>query len=132
MTTKFTAQRNQLTRALARLDEALTMGATDLVRDSAVKRFEFTFDLAWKLIQTALGQRGVRCASPRACFSDAFHHGFLPNDAFWFELLDARNDTVHAYNEEIAKRVYAKLPQAATYFHALLAQIPSEEPPQGS
>lgn len=95
--TKQSNQRDQLVRALARLDEALALEKTELVRDSAVMRFTFTFDLAWKLVQSTVRSVGGFCASPRACFNEAFTRGILSNDPFWFELLDARNETIHAY-----------------------------------
>lgn len=122
--TKASNQRAQLTRALARLDEVLAMEKTDIVRDSAMVRFIFTFDLAWKLIQSLVRDAGGTCTSPRSCFTEAFLCGVMPNDPFWFQMLDRRNEAVHAYNEEIAERVYALLPAASKRFHALLDELP--------
>ena len=39
---------NDLNKALLRLDEALKQPENDFVRDAAIQRFEFCFELAWK------------------------------------------------------------------------------------
>lgn len=38
----------QLSKALASLEEALTVEKTDLSRDASIQRFEFCVKLAWK------------------------------------------------------------------------------------
>ncbi len=125
--TKYTAQRNQFERALARLDEALAMSKTELVRDSAVKRFELCFDIAWKLVKSALATRDLICATPRECFEQALRARILSDHAFWFDMVKMRNLTVHTYNEELAEEVYAKLPKASECFHLLLSRLPKEQ-----
>ena len=46
-----TARRDSFSRAIVRLNEALMATETDLSRDAAIQRFEFCFELAWKVIQ---------------------------------------------------------------------------------
>lgn len=55
-------------KALQRLEEVLEVKKTTITRDSAIKRFELCFDLAWKIIKSASSDQGLMCASPRACF----------------------------------------------------------------
>ncbi|MBI4142701.1 nucleotidyltransferase substrate binding protein [Candidatus Uhrbacteria bacterium] len=124
--TKDEALHTQLERALAKLDEALVMQKTELVRDVSVKRFELCFDLAWKLVKGQLGRRGVSCASPRECLRLAFLNNIMKRDDMWFVMLKNRNLAVHTYNEEIAEAVYAILPNAAQRFHFLLDHLPKE------
>jgi hypothetical protein len=38
-------------KAVKRLEEVLKLKKTDVVRDSAIKRFELCFDLAWNSIK---------------------------------------------------------------------------------
>ena len=52
--TKFESLFKQYKEALERFTEILNEEKTSIVRDVALKRFEFTFDLAWKVIQVFL------------------------------------------------------------------------------
>ena len=51
--------------ALDRLDDALAQPKTEWTRDSAIRRFEFTFELAWKAVATVAEAQGVDARSPR-------------------------------------------------------------------
>ena len=45
--------------ALDRLDDALAQPKTEWTRDSAIHRFEFTFELAWKAVRCLSAERGT-------------------------------------------------------------------------
>lgn len=115
------------TDVLARLGEAVRMPKTDVTRDSAIKRFELTFDIAWKTVKAWLEERGTRCVSPKSCFQDAYREGLIDYEKIWLDLLDTRNKTVHTYIEEEAENVYAKLPAALPAFEKLLAALRKEQ-----
>jgi|SRR3989338_5564576 len=122
--TKYEAQLAQLSKALQRLKEALAAPKNDIVRDSAIQRFEFTIDMTWKLVKTILEEKhGVVCHSPKECFREAYKQKMLVYDEFWLELVDMRNETSHTYKEEIAESVYIRLPKAAEYITGLLKII---------
>ena len=59
-------------RAVKRLEEVLELKKTPVVRDSAIKRFELCFDLAWKSIKNYSKFQGIEYYSPRECFKAAF------------------------------------------------------------
>lgn len=121
---KLAARLNQYERALTRLQEALSREKTDIVRDSAVKRFEIALDLAWKLVQAHLEKEaGIICRSPKECFRQAYAQGLIAYDDEWLKLVDLRNDAVHSYNEALAEKIYAELPRAATLFNELAAAV---------
>ena len=64
--TKLESTINQFEKALMRFQEVLTLPKTDIVRDAAIKRFEFTLDLSWKMLKAFLeDKRGIVCASPK-------------------------------------------------------------------
>lgn len=124
--TKLEAVQNQYQKALKRLDEILQEEKTDIVRDSAIKRFEFTFDLSWKLIKAFLEEKkGIVCKSPKGCFREAYHQNLIDYDEFWIKMTDWRNEIVHNYGEQFADSLFENLPQALERFLLLAEKISS-------
>ena len=121
--TKYEALARQLHEATQRLEEALREPKTELIRDAAIKRFELAFDVSWKTIKAHLEEEGLLCASPLACFREAFRQGLLDRHDTWAELVQTRNKTVHTYDERLAEEVYAALPQALGAFQGLLQAL---------
>lgn len=121
---KYTSLYGSFEKAAERLDEVLALEETDVVRDSAIQRFEICFELAWKTLKTHLEEEhNAVCSSPRSCFREAFHQGIIKHDPFWIELTVLRNYTSHTYNEKMAKRVYEGLPEALRHFQELLKKL---------
>ncbi len=119
--TKFDAQKEQLTTALTRLKEVLAQPKTDITRDSAIQRFEFTLDLSWKATKTFLEEKkGVVCASPKECFREAYRQGIITYEEAWLHFVDMRNETVHTYNEVVAEQIYGQLPSVVKHVDELL------------
>jgi nucleotidyltransferase substrate binding protein (TIGR01987 family) len=110
---------NDLNKALLRLDEALKQPENDFVRDAAIRRFEFCFELAWKAIQAAARLEGQDCASPRTAFSTAWRDGWISDEAAWLDMLDERNKTSHTYREAMAKEVFDNLPRHLPHLNQL-------------
>jgi nucleotidyltransferase substrate binding protein (TIGR01987 family) len=110
--------------ALKRFEAILGEEKTDIVRDSAIKRFEIVFDLAWKTTKAFLEkEHNIVCASPRNCLKEAFRLGLIEYDDYWFTLIDDRNYTAHAYSEALADKIYSDLPQALVFFQKLAGVI---------
>ena len=95
-------------RAVDRLAEALDEPETSLSRDGAIQRFEFCFELGWKLMQKALRREGVDVRSPRGSLRAAFQQGWIEEEP-WLAMLSDRNLTSHTYDEELALAVYSRL-----------------------
>lgn len=51
-------------KALERLQEVLREPESSILRDAAIQRFEFCFELAWKAVQHELRRQGNDCNSP--------------------------------------------------------------------
>ncbi|MCK4818835.1 nucleotidyltransferase substrate binding protein [bacterium] len=96
-------------KSLQRLEEILKEEETVANRDSAIKRFEFTVELAWKCVQKFLREQEIVCRSPKECFKEAFKFGLVKDDSRWLEMMEDRNLTVHTYNEATAEEVYDRL-----------------------
>lgn len=112
-------------KAVSRLQEVLEIKEKNkIIRDSAIKRFEIAFDIAWKLIKTFLEEeKGVVCHSPKDCFRQAYKQNLIEYDDFWLEMTDLRNKTAHIYKEELADEVYKVLPKTLSFFQKLLAAV---------
>ena len=96
-------------RALARLEEALSLPHSDVVRDACIQRFEFSFELAWKSVQHAVRTQGRDCVSPRSCLREAYAMSWLEDEVAWLAMLADRNLTSHTYDEVLAQAVYGRL-----------------------
>jgi hypothetical protein len=56
--------RADLAAAIARLEEALALPKDAIVRDSAIQRFEISFELCWKFLKAYLeAEHNAHCAS---------------------------------------------------------------------
>lgn len=119
--TKRKSLRADFERATTRLAEALALPKDAIVRDSAIQRFEISFELCWKFVKAYLEEEyNVSCTSPRTCFRAAFKNGVIADDPFWIDLTVLRNYTVHTDNEQLANHVYDQRPEAVRRFRALL------------
>lgn len=126
---KLEALTKQFNSAVSRLDEALQQPKNAFMRDSSIKRFEFTFDLSWKLIKEFLEENHkIICVSPKTCFREAYKQEMIEYDDFWIKMADARNLTAHLYKEEMADDVYENvLPKALENFQYLLKHAQDKE-----
>jgi nucleotidyltransferase substrate binding protein (TIGR01987 family) len=114
---------NALNKALVRLGEALAMEETDVVRDACIQRFEFCFELAWKVIQEAVRNEGQECVSPRSCLKQAFKLGWIVDENGWLGMLTDRNLTSHTYDEKLSQAVYRRLSAHLDLLEALQQKI---------
>jgi nucleotidyltransferase substrate binding protein (TIGR01987 family) len=127
--TKTRSLRADFERTVARLAEVLVLPKSEIIRDSAIQRFQISFELCWKYLKAFLEEEhNAVCTSPRSCFRAAFRHRVIADDPFWIELTVLRNYTVHTYNEQLADYVYDRLPQVLNRLQALLnATAPDRE-----
>lgn len=108
---------------LTRFGEALALPANDIVRDSAILRFELTFELAWKLCQRLVAAEGLEANSPRQAFQQAFSLGWMSDEEVWADIIRARNLAVHVYRQEQAEALYRELPRFHAAFRELQASL---------
>lgn len=98
-------------QALARLEEALAVNEPDqFVHDAAIKRFEFTYELAWKLLKVLMEYKGGEDVRfPRDIFKEAYAKGLLENGEIWLDMLNDRNLSSHTYNQERALEIFGRV-----------------------
>lgn len=86
-------------------------GKDEIVRDSLIQRFEFTYELTHKTLKEAMKYLGVTLENsfPRTIYKKAYVNNLISDDKVWINLLEDRNATSHIYNEtlsdEIADRI---------------------------
>ena len=113
-------------RAIDSLAEAITQAKSDLEIDGAIQRFEFTYELFWKMLKLALEEEGISANSPRDCFKHAYRLRWVNDEQNILEMIDDRNRTVHMYDKEQLRKVFSKIKNV--YFpifkaaHELLSQ----------
>ena len=107
--------------ALKRLKEVLDEdpSLTSAIFDAAIQRFEFTFELAWKLARDILLFNGVEANNPRTVVKELFKEGYIAEGEKWLSMLEDRNRTTHIYDESEAKVIYQKIKEC--YFDLLAA-----------
>lgn len=120
MNSKLNYLLQQFERAVDRLSRALEQDKNEYIRDSAIQRFEFTFELAWKTMKTFLNEQGITVYSPRDSIKGSFQIGLIGENPAWLEMIELRNLTSHVYNEVAAEEIYERLPKMLELFKNLL------------
>jgi nucleotidyltransferase substrate binding protein (TIGR01987 family) len=97
--------------ALERLDEAVNedISKGDIVIDGTIQRFEFCFELAWKLMRAVLKHSGIDADSPRSAVKEAFRSNLIKDGDAWIDMLEDRNKTSHLYDKKSASVIYDKI-----------------------
>jgi nucleotidyltransferase substrate binding protein (TIGR01987 family) len=115
----------QFANSLRRFDEALALEPIDDIhRAGCIQYFEFTFDLAWKSIQSIAAFYGLEpVKSPRVAFKAAFSQGWVEEQSPWLGMLEARNRMSHVYSSEEALEVYESLQAFREPFHSLYRNL---------
>ena len=127
MNLKLKAQIDQLEKAGKRLEEVLVLEPTQINKDAAIQRFEFTFELAWKTIRSFAFEKGFEVISPRDNIRTAAQLGLIENIEIWFDFLEARNNSSHVYNENMASVVYEEAKKFLPEFKKLLEKLENTE-----
>lgn len=85
--------------------------ASELELEGFIKRFEFTWELAWKLLKDYMYEEGlaVDAVSPRQVVRAAFASGIITDAEVYFDMLEARNEMSHAYSVVRFERVLASI-----------------------
>jgi nucleotidyltransferase substrate binding protein (TIGR01987 family) len=113
-------------KAIVTLEEILMEKYSKIVRDATIQRFEYTFEVAWKLLKEYLYHKeGIVCNSPKSCFREAFSVGLLNEEetVLFIQMTDDRNLTSHTYDEEIAENLYKKIKNYYALLKSLIERI---------
>ena len=95
--------------ALTSLEDAVSRAKSDLEIDGAIQRFEFTYELFWKLLKAHLQREGIVANTPRECFKEAYKLGLLGDEEAALKMIDDRNMTVHLYDKESSRAIFERI-----------------------
>ncbi|WP_456397902.1 HI0074 family nucleotidyltransferase substrate-binding subunit, partial [Desulfurobacterium sp.] len=95
----------KLEEAILKTEKSKNTEDYPFFRDSAIQRFEFTFEIMWKTIKLFLEKEGIICRSPRSCIREFFSTGYITEDDTrkLLQMIEDRNATVHTYKETVAE-----------------------------
>jgi len=106
-------------KALFQLESALRQKQFSVLeKDGVIKRFEFTFELAWKTLQDKLYDEGyLTTKGPKPVIKQAFNNGMITDGQAWMDMLTDRNNSTHLYDESAAVSIFDRI--QITYFKLL-------------
>lgn len=83
----------------------------DIYQDALIKRFEFTFELAWKTLREFMLDQGysLEILSPKGVISFAWREGIISNEELWLDMLQSRNMSAHDYGRELSADIADKI-----------------------
>lgn len=114
-------------KALSTLQELINKPDTSMVeRDAAIQRFEYTFEAAWKAAQLFLVEvEGITANSPKSVVRASWQAGLFDEATtqLALQMCEARNMTVHTYNEKIAMTIYHQIEDYVGIFETWLSAI---------
>lgn len=88
------------------------------IKESIIQRFEFTHELAWKVLKDFLyAVGGIQCMGSKDSTKAAFAAGLIEEGGIWMEMINSRNLSSHTYNEETANDIFLAIVQQ--YYPAL-------------
>lgn len=123
---------SSLVQALASLKKALVRAKVapgdDELRDACIQRFEYTYELSFKMLRrhlemTSDNPQEVDAYAFRDVIRIGAEKGLVTHVEAWFDYREARNQTSHAYDREEAEGVYAMIPAFADDAQDLLDHL---------
>jgi nucleotidyltransferase substrate binding protein (TIGR01987 family) len=128
--TSFRRALDSLDRGLARAEAA---PGDEELRDGAIQRFEYTYELAWKSLKRVIE---AEAASPdeidllsfRDLIRRGAERGLIDDPAEWFAFREERNISLHIYDAAKAAEVYGSTLKFAPAARRLLEDLEARVP----
>jgi nucleotidyltransferase substrate binding protein (TIGR01987 family) len=106
---------NQLTEGI----ENYGVNPSNIIKEGIIQRFEFTHELAWKVMKDFLEYEGFQnIMGSRSATKEAFNKDLIVEGEVWMDMIKSRNETVHTYQEKILESEYNKI--VNVYYHQLI------------
>jgi nucleotidyltransferase substrate binding protein (TIGR01987 family) len=90
--------------------EAYDEQSPNIIKEGVLQRFEFTHELAWKVLKDYLEYEGHQnITGSRTATRLAFNIGLIQDGQTWMDMIESRNRTVHAYDASILETEFSKV-----------------------
>lgn len=124
-------------KALAQLSKAVSIVSsqiasnndeTDLLREGLIQRYEYTHELAWKVMKDYAEYQGISgIIGSRDAIRQTLQIGLIEDDR-WMDTISDRNLSSHNYDDETAKKIVSNIisiyyPLFLKYESAMLAKL---------
>lgn len=89
-------------------------------RDACIQRFEYCIELAWK---TSMKVLDSTTAAAKPAIREMARTDIIDNPEQWISFIEARNETSHSYDEDIAIKVFKKIEQFFPEVNRLIVKL---------
>lgn len=129
MDQKIKLKLKQFEKAFLTLKDVLTQPKNQYMRDSAIKRFEYSFELFWKVLRIYfLSLKGEDYRSPKDTMRELLLFKFLTPEETEkaLKMVDDRNLSAHTYDELEMEALYTRIFGHYALMEGVFAKIKSE------
>lgn len=116
-------------RAFLLLREALDLrkkrNMTSLENEGIIQRFEYTWELTWKVLKDYLEHTGIilETITPATVIKAAIAANLIKNGEIWMDALDSRNKMSHTYDYKQFEMIIINIEQ---YYYPELEEMYSK------
>jgi len=108
--TRWEQRFSNYTRAFNRLKDAVSLNGerqlSDLEKQGLIQAFEFTHELAWKVIKDYFVEQGNNeITGSRDAVRSAFKNELIIDGEGWMKMIVSRNMSSHTYDNDIANEI---------------------------
>lgn len=115
-------------KAVLRLQEGIARydGVDELARDGLIQRFEFTFELSWKVLKALFEEEGLRgLNSPNSVLREAFAANLIDDEVLWLGMLKDAVSAAQLYDDRMVVRMSTAI--QVPYVQALTGMVQTLE-----
>ncbi len=116
---RFTNYQKALATLINGLEQLRERELSQLEKQGLIQGFEFTHELAWKVMQDFLKDQGESSIyGSKDATRLAFNRGLISDGDVWMQMIADRNLTSHTYHEEISDQILERI--VHSYFDLFL------------
>ena len=103
------------------VDLAETRSLSRLEEQGLIQGFEFTHELAWKMLKDFIESKGnTALYGSKDVTRKAFQLELIEDGEGWMQMIESRNLSSHTYNEKTAEKIVADI---LTRYYSLFASL---------